>query len=165
MTSKSLPVRAYQFVICSGNFLQSILLLLLRITWGWQFFEAGRGKLAHLDSTAAFFGSKLHIPLPYFNAVLASCTETFGGLLLLIGLGSRLVSIPLIITMIVAYITADRAKLAALDTFVKANPFPFLLTAVIVLCFGPGKLSVDYLLQRYILKSGRSHPSAGAIAR
>jgi putative oxidoreductase len=162
MKSTSLPVRAYQGLICTGTFLQSILLLAMRVTWGWAFFEAGWGKLTHLDGAAGFF-AKLHIPMPYFNAVLASSTETFGGLLLLIGLGSRLVSVPLMITMIVAYLTAHRGDLSSLDTFAKANPFPFLLTALVVLCFGPGKLSVDYLIQRFVLKNCNCDGSPRAV--
>jgi putative oxidoreductase len=87
--------------------------------------------------------------MPKLNAILAGSTECVGGLLLLLGLGSRLVSVPLIFTMVVAYLTADREALNAIfsdtDKFTSAAPFLFLLTCLIVLAFGPGKLSVDAL--------------------
>jgi hypothetical protein len=53
--------------------------------------------------------------------------------------------------MIVAYFTADFEAVSNIfsdpDKFVKADPFPFLLTALIVLVFGPGRFSVDALLK------------------
>ena len=129
-----------------GGWLQPVLLLVIRGWWGWSFFLTGKGKLMHLDKTAAFFAD-LAIPLPKLNAILAGSTECFGGLLLLLGLGSRLVSVPLIFTMLVAYATADKEALAGIfsdpDKFTGATPFLFLLACVIVLAFGPGKLSLD----------------------
>jgi putative oxidoreductase len=54
--------------------------------------------------------------------------------------------------MIVAYLTADQEAVTSMlsnsDKFVKADPFPFLLLALIVLVFGPGQLSVDALLKQ-----------------
>jgi hypothetical protein len=53
--------------------------------------------------------------------------------------------------MSVAYLTADFEAVSNIfsdpDKFVKADPFPFLLTALIVLVFGPGRFSVDALLK------------------
>src|SRR5271169_459449 len=86
--------------------LQSPFLLIIRLYWGWQFFLTGKGKLMNLDRTAGFFAS-LHIPMPKLNAVMAGSTECFGGLLLLLGLGSRIATVALIGTMIVAYLPAD----------------------------------------------------------
>lgn len=129
-----------------GGWLQPVLLLLIRGWWGWSFFLTGKGKLMNLDKTTAFFES-LHLPMPKVNAIMAGSTECFGGLLLLFGLGSRLVSVPLMFTMIVAYATADREALQAIfsdtDKFTGAAPFLFLLAAVIVFAFGPGKISLD----------------------
>ena len=83
---------------------------------------------------------------------MAGSTECFGGLLLLIGLFSRVISVPLVFTMVVAYLTADIDKVKGIfqepDKFVSADPFLFMLTAILVFAFGPGKLSADYLLAR-----------------
>src|SRR5437763_1013321 len=94
---------AYSILVRSGNIFSHLFLLAIRICWGWQFFTTGRGKLGDLQKVTGFFHS-LGIPLPKFNAVLASFTECFGGMLLLLGLGARLVSVPLAITMLVAYL-------------------------------------------------------------
>jgi putative oxidoreductase len=132
-----------------GDNLQSLVLLIIRLYWGWEFFQTGKGKLMNLDRTAGYFAS-LNIPLPHLQAALAGSVECFGGLLLLVGFGARLVTIPLIFTMIVAYLTAENAELHAIfsdpDKFTGAAPFLFLYAAVIVLVFGPGKVSIDAML-------------------
>lgn len=130
-------------------YLQSPLLLVIRLWWGWSFAQTGWGKLMSLDRTAGYFES-LNIPLPKLNAVLAASTELLGGTLLALGLFARPASIPLAGTMAVAYLTAHREELLAIfsetDRFLEAAPFTFLLASVIVLAFGPGKLSLDHLL-------------------
>jgi len=128
---------------------KDVFLLSIRLYWGWQFFLTGKGKLFHLDDTASFF-AELNLPLPKFQALLAGGVECFGGLLLLVGLASRMTALPLIFTMLVAYATAHREELSGLftdsDTFVTAAPFLFLLASVTVFVFGPGRISLDHLL-------------------
>ena len=131
--------------------LQSPLLLLIRLYWGVSFAQTGWGKFMNLDRTAGFFES-LSIPLPKLNAIMAASTELGGGLLLALGLFARPAAVPLAGTMAVAYLTAHREELMALfsnpDKFTEAAPFTFLLASLLVLAFGPGKLSVDHLLAR-----------------
>ncbi len=128
--------------------LQSPLLLAMRLYWGWHFFQAGLGKLTHIDHVVEFF-TGLGIPVPLVNAYLAGTVECVGGFLLLIGLRARLVAIPLSFVMWVAYLTADHEVLMNFytdpDKFVKAEPFLFLLTCLVVMAFGPGRYSVDGL--------------------
>jgi len=111
----------------------------------------GWGKLLHLERAAGYFAS-MGIPAPLLNAIMAGGTECLGGGLLVLGLYARLASVPLIATMLVAYATAEREALAAItsapDKFTSAAPFLFLLTAVVVLAFGPGAFLVDRLLNR-----------------
>jgi putative oxidoreductase len=156
---KSVFKSSYRLFACAASYLQSPLLLAIRLYWGWQFFQTGKGKLMNLDRTAQFFQS-LHIPIPKLNACLAGSTECFGGLLLLAGLGSRLVSIPLIFTMCVAYVTAEQEAVKNIfkdpDKFVTATPFLFLYAAVIILAFGPGKFSLDWLIGRKYSPTTRS---------
>ncbi len=142
---------AYQNLEKLANWLQSPLLLALRLYWGWSFFLTGRGKLLNLGRTAEYFGS-LNIPLPKLNAALAGGTECLGGLLLVLGLFSRAAAVPLVFTLSVAYATAERDSLQAIfrdpDKFTAATPFLFLLAVLVVLAFGPGKISIDYLWNR-----------------
>jgi putative oxidoreductase len=104
----------------------------------------------NLDKTTEFF-TELGLPFAKLNAVMAGSTECFGGLLLLVGFMSRLTAIPLIFTMIVAYLTADRDKIMGIfedpDAFVSAAPFLFMFAAVLIFVSGPGKLSVDARLR------------------
>ena len=141
----------YNLYVKLPGCLRSPFLLVIRLYWGWQFFLTGRGKLMNLDRTTNFFAS-LHIPAPHLNAIMAGCTECFGGLLLLLGLGGRIVPVPLIITMIVAYLTADPDKIKNVfsnpDAFVTADQFLFLLAALIVWIFGPGAFSLDALIRK-----------------
>jgi putative oxidoreductase len=136
---------------CAAAWLQSPLLFVLRLYWGGNFFLTGKGKLLNLGRTAAYFGG-LGIPLPKLNAALAGSAECFGGLLLVLGLFSRAASVPLVFTLCVAYATAERDSLQAIfsdpDKFTSATPFLFLFAVLVVMAFGPGKFSLDYLLER-----------------
>ncbi len=134
-----------------ADWLRSPVLLVMRLFWGWQFMQTGWGKLTHLERTAGYFQS-LGIPAPQLNAFMAGGTECLGGLLLVVGLGARAASVPLIATMVVAYATAEHDALASItsdpDKFTSSAPFLFLVAAVVVLAFGPGFFSVDHLLNR-----------------
>jgi putative oxidoreductase len=141
----------YRLLIRVGSSLQSPFLLAVRLYWGWQFIETGWGKLTDIGKVIGFF-TDLGIPAPVFNAYFVSGLEFGGGLLLVLGLGSRLIALPLVIDMLVAYITADREALFSIlsnpDKFMGAAPFTFLIASIIVLIFGAGKISVDALLAR-----------------
>src|SRR5215468_5217082 len=98
--------RAYQLLIAGANLLRSPLLLALRIFFFWQLFLAGKGKLSNIGKVSEFFAS-LGIPHPALNAYFISSLECFGGLLLIVGLASRPVSLLIFLSMTVAYLTAD----------------------------------------------------------
>jgi putative oxidoreductase len=135
-----------------ANALQSPLLLAIRLYWGWQFWQSGWGKLSDISKTVEYFAS-LGIPAPSLNAHFVALLEAGGGILLIAGLGSRLIALPLIVDMVVAYITADREALTSIfsepEKFYNASPFTFLLASLVVLIFGPGLFSLDTLIQRY----------------
>ncbi len=141
--------RIHALLAAAGSVLQSPLLLVIRLYWGWQFIGTGWGKLHRLDQVAKYFES-LNIPAPHLNAIMAASTETLCGLLLMLGLFSRFASLALIGVMCVAYSTAEKEALHAIfsdtDKFLAATPFLFLYAAVLVFAFGPGKLSVDALI-------------------
>ena len=79
--------------------------LALRLYLVPVFWMAGSNKLQSMESTIAWFGNPdwgLGLPLPALLAWLATLTEAIGAVLLLIGLGVRWISLPLMITMLVA---------------------------------------------------------------
>jgi len=142
---------ANALLIRVASSLQSPFLLIVRLYWGWSFFQTGKGKLSDLSQPSEFFAS-LHIPFPAFNAALVATTECVGGLLLLVGLASRLISLPLTFLLCIAYLTADNEALRSIfsdpDKFLSATPFQFLFAVLLVLIFGPGAFSVDHLLKK-----------------
>lgn len=139
-------VKFYAMLISLGSCLQPFFLLAVRLFWGWQFFKTGLGKFSDFQATAEYF-NLLGIPFPEFNVYLAASTELVGGICLMIGFASRFVAIPLMITMMVALLTAHRAAtLMLLDdpiTFIGQLPFTFLMAAALIFVFGPGAFSVD----------------------
>src|SRR6266446_1378281 len=145
--------RSYELLIASGAALQSPLLLALRVYFFWQLFLTGKGKLSNIGKVSEFFTS-LGIPLPTLNAYFIGSLECFGSLLLIIGLASRPLSLLIVISMTVAYLAADFEAVSNIfsdpDKFVKADPFPFLITALIVLVFGPGLFSIDALMKQIL---------------
>lgn len=143
---------AYDAVVARFTIPQDILLLLVRAAWGFAFFQAGWGKFGRLEGVAEFFGS-MGIPAPEFHAVLVASVETGGGILLLLGLFSRLTALPLAVTMIVATFTAHLEEFGKLFTedftdFLEAAPTPYLVASLIILFFGPGRISLDALLRK-----------------
>jgi putative oxidoreductase len=158
--------KAYSFFEKTVSHLQSPLLLAIRLYWGWQFFQTGLGKLTSIDKVIDFF-TNLGIPFPAFNAYLVGSLEVVGGVLLFLGLGSRIIALPLTFNMLVAYITADREALFSFFSdpgkFYAADPFTFFFASLLVLVFGPGKISLDaaisYLRTRRTQTQDRQQPS------
>jgi len=128
--------------------IQHPFLLLLRLYWGFSFFQTGWGKFHNMSNVVEFFTS-LGIPFPQYNATLVASVETVGGLCLLFGLFARLVSVPLAINMIVALLTAHSKETFNLfqdpNAFLAEEPILFLNAALIIMLFGPGLFSLDAL--------------------
>jgi putative oxidoreductase len=154
----------YQAEIWALDHIKHLFLLILRLYFGWGFMSAGLGKLLNVETHAGFFRD-WGIPLPTLNVYLAGTTETVCGLLLLIGAASRIITIPLIGTMFVAYLTAHTEQLYALwgnpSLFFKAPPFPYLFTCCVVLFFGPGLFSVDGIIRRLLERHELRSQEAG----
>jgi putative oxidoreductase len=131
--------------------LQPALLLVIRLYWGWQFAQTGWGKLHNLPHVVEFF-TNLGIPAPGFTAVFVSLFEFVAGILLALGLLSRIAALGIVIDMLVAYSTADHEAFTSFfsdpDKFASAAPFIYLFVGLIVLVFGPGKYALDSLLAK-----------------
>lgn len=125
--------------------------LLIRLAIGYMFFLTGWGKLHNIDKVTGFFDS-LGIPYPHLNAVIAASTECFGGLLIMVGLCTRLVSIPLAFVMVVAIGTAKMGDVKTLGDFAGLSELAYLLIFVWLALAGPGKASFDYLLCKAFCK-------------
>lgn len=132
-----------------ADYLSSPLLLAIRLYWGWQLVQTGLGKLRNQARVVEFFSS-LNIPFPALNAHFVTGLELFGGMLLMVGLLSRPISLLLCCSLFVAYWTAARDALFAIFSdpgkFYGADAFTFLFAALLILTFGPGLFSIDALI-------------------
>jgi putative oxidoreductase len=135
------------------SFLQSPMLLAVRVYWGFQFAQTGWGKLHSLAKITGFFAS-LNIPVPGLTAPAISLLEFVGGILLVLGLFSRPIAFLLAGNMFVAYWTADREALASAfsdpSKFYIADPYTFLFASLMVLIFGAGFFAVDTLIAKRV---------------
>ena len=139
--------------------------LLTRLVLGQAFFFTGRGKLDNFEGTVAFF-TDLGIPLPAANAAFVARLEYYGGMLLVVGLLTRVTALLLSSTMVVALLTADRALFVQALTgsgeagLTDVTPFVYLLMLLWLVVFGPGALSLDYLVARWVHPRDQPVPAA-----
>jgi putative oxidoreductase len=133
--------------------LQSPFLLAVRLYWGVQLAQNGWGKLHNLSRVTGYFSS-LGLPAPEFTATFVSTVEIVCGILLAIGLLSRISSLAIFMDMCTAYVTADREALRSIFSdpgkFYTADEYTFFFAALVILIFGPGKISMDSLLERLL---------------
>jgi len=153
------PIALYQKLAHFLNYGQSLFLVLIRLYIGYQSIIAGWGHFHNIDRTAHFFAT-LHIPAPKFSVIMSAGAELVGGALLLVGFGSRLVALVLAVDFFVAIFSVQlsnndfslREVLSGIwdnqDSILKDDAFPFLITALIVLFFGPGWFSIDGIIRR-----------------
>jgi putative oxidoreductase len=143
--------RLYLRITSAFSSLQSVMLLAVRLYWGFQFAQTGWGKLHNLVKITGFFAS-LNIPFPGFTAPFVSTLEFVGGILLMLGLFSRPIALLLACNMFVAYWTADREALSAVFSdpgkFYAADPYTFLFASLMILIFGAGFFAVDTLVAK-----------------
>jgi putative oxidoreductase len=130
-------------------------------TVGLVFIGTGWGKLHSLGDVTDFFAS-LHIPAPGFNARLAASTEFFGGILVLVGLGTRLAALPLAFTMVVAILTAKRADITGLTALVGFEEWSYLVFFIWLAVAGAGPLSLDALVLKL---RNRQRSSGGGLPK
>src|SRR5690349_24994163 len=137
--------------------------LLLRLMAGGVFLWEGVMKFVFVSQGVGRF-TKLGMPFPHFTADFAGCLEIVGGLLLLSGVMTRLVAIQFIIEMMVAILSTK------ISMFLGTSPLPLppsppqvgiwavlhevrseyaqLMTTAFLFLNGPGRWSLDALLQR-----------------
>jgi putative oxidoreductase len=151
--------KLYALFVRIASSLQSPFLLIVRLYWGWQISQNGWGKLHNLSHVTDFFSS-LGLPAPGPTAAFVATFEFVGGILLAVGLLSRVAALGFVIDMTMAYLTADREALLSFFSdpgkFYNADPFILFFVGLLILFFGPGKLSIDALLERHFAKQSPS---------
>ena len=124
--------------------------LLLRRVFGYFWLETGWAKLHNLD----FFTQRFvewGIPWPHLSATVSGATDLVGGALLMLGLGTRLATIPMIVNMLVALAVVVLPGISTLDEFVELDEVLYVAVLFWLLLAGPGKASLDHLIARRAL--------------
>ena len=131
-----------QKILTDENFLNKGLII-IRILTGIIIakfgFEVFSGEAIHAYTQ---WLTDLHFPFPKLMVYLAKLSELIGGICLALGLFTRLVSIPLIITMIMITFIMGGGKIFSDDQ----HPFLLLLLFLNFLFLGGGKWSLDAVL-------------------
>lgn len=124
--------------------------LIARVTVGYVFMLTGWGKLHNLPQVTEFFAS-LSIPAPHILTPFVSGLECIGGLFLIFGIGTRICSGGLAITMMVAVISARWMDIDSLHTLLGFEETLFFTIFTWLAINGAGRVSIDsFLSQRYI---------------
>ena len=113
-----------------------------RLTLGWVFFQSGWGKLHNLPKVIDYFAS-LGVPSPQIAAPFSASTELVCGALLLVGLATRLASLPLIGVMAVALWTAKRPDIASLTDLFGQEEYLYIALLLWLGAYGGGPISLD----------------------
>ena len=121
--------------------------LLLRLVFGWFWLETGWAKLHNLE----FFSQRFvewGIPLPMLSATASGAVDLVGGALLILGLGTRLVAVPMIVNMLVALAVVVLPGISTFNEFVELDEVLYVAVLFWLLMAGPGKASLDHLIAR-----------------
>ncbi len=122
--------------------------LLFRLILGYGFYGPAMKKINNIDAIAQWFGG-MGYPFPTLNAYLAGLTETAGFILLFLGLATRIITIPLMVVMLVAIFTVHISHGFAAGDNGFEIPLYYLLMLISLFITGPGRISLDHLLEGY----------------
>jgi len=128
--------------------------LVVRLTVGLVFVVSGWGKLHNLDQVTAFF-TELGIPAPGAQAAFVSSVELVGGLLIMLGLATRIAAALLIGVMAVAIYTAKLPELHGIADLASTVEMAYLAAFVWLAVAGGGAASLDRWIAR--LRGTDSH--------
>ncbi len=132
------------------NPLQSLFALGARLYVSWQFFKSGYIKITTWDSTLYLFENEYHTPVlsPHVAAVAGTFGELFFPTVLVLGIAGRLSAIGLFAVNAMAVISYANVLLAEGYEAALAQHVLWGTLLLFLIIYGPGKLSLDYLLNR-----------------
>lgn len=139
------------FIAKDSRWIKAVPELVTRVTLGWIFIESGWGKLHNLDNVISFFES-LNIPFAFLQAPFVSVLELGCGILILLGLLTRLAALPLILIMIVAICTAKREELFDFSMLSGTSEFLFITLLLWLSAYGSQIFSLDQLIRKKMRK-------------
>jgi len=143
-------LRMYQNITQKLDSLRDLPPLFFRLILAYGFYTPAMMKWGNIGGIAEWFGS-IGIPFPTLNAYMAASTEMAAVILLPLGLATRFISIPLIITMIVAILTVHGGNGFEAGNNGFEIPLYYMLMLFALLINGAGKISVDNIIKGRIM--------------
>lgn len=140
----------YQNVTQKLDSLKDLPPLFFRLILAYGFYTPAMMKWGNISGIAEWFGS-IGIPFPTLNAYMAASTEMAAVILLPLGLATRFISIPLIITMVVAILTVHGSNGFEAGNNGFEIPLYYMLMLFALLINGAGKISVDNIIKGRIM--------------
>jgi putative oxidoreductase len=127
------------------NYFQSFSLLFVRVALAYGFYEPALTKWRNFETTTQWFSS-LGIPFAPFMTLLTASVEILGVLLLVLGLFTRLITIPLMIIMVIAVVTVHLSNGFSVANNGFEIPLYYFLFLSILASHGAGEFSLDTLI-------------------
>ncbi len=141
----------YDVIVQKLSRLKDLPLLFIRLALAYGFYSPAMAKLNDVGAIAEWFET-LGMPAPLLNAYLATYTEVAGVILLTLGLATRFITLPLIVTMIVAIKTIHwQNGFNASDNGFEI-PLYYTVMLITLLIYGAGKISIDGMFARRLNK-------------
>ena len=145
--------RLVQFALLGSSDLEPYAILLVRVSLGLFFAISGANKLfvAGGRQTMCETLVEAKVPFPRVMTYFVSAVEFVGGFVLAVGFLSSVACVALLVDMLVAILTAKLSAMPKglsplnwLDDFLYLPEVLYVLFFVCLICFGPGRLSIDY---------------------
>ena len=149
------------FALLGSSDLEQYAILLVRVSIGLFFAISGANKLFATGGTKPVYDTLVQakIPFPHLMAYFVSGVEFVGGCLLTVGFLSSLTCVALLVDMLVAILTTKLSTIPKglsplnwLDDFLYLPEVLYVLFFIWLICFGPGKFSVDYWIAGKLLR-------------
>jgi putative oxidoreductase len=121
--------------------------LVMRLIVGYVFMLTGWGKLNNLPQMIQNF-TEWGIPFPRILTPFVSGVEFFGGILLILGLFTRIPAAMLAVVMLVAIKSAKWENVDSLETLLGFEEMTYFAAFLWLAIAGPGAISLDRLLLR-----------------
>ncbi len=135
------------------NRLKMLLPLLTRLLIGWLFLESGIGKLDNQSEVVQFL-TMAKLPQPILLAGLSAGTEFICGICLLLGLLTRVATLPMLVLLTTALYTVRWPEIEGVSDFFSAPEVLLMALILWILTHGPGPISLDHLFFRKGGKGG-----------
>jgi putative oxidoreductase len=135
-----LALRSYRKFLRYLNSVSPVMLLVIRLWMAHAFWVSGVLKISDWENTLYLFTHEFPVPFlpPPVAAIFGTAFELCCPVLLTLGFAARLATLPLLVMTAVINFTYQDAT----------EHYYWAMLLGIILFYGPGKISVDYILSK-----------------